>query len=126
MKKIDILDKYFDSIPISKVQLIVEKIPFNLVSPLLDYLCNKIEKDINVQFIMIWIHLLLKKNCRQLKNSKNKAVFLNLHKSLMKIFKGIENIVEDNIYTIKYLTEFEGNEETKDSNKEENKMEEEK
>ena len=132
LKKIDILDKYFDSIPISKVQLIVDKMPFNLVSPLLDYLCNKLEKDINVQFIMIWIHLLLKKNSRQLKNSKNKAVFLNLHKSLMKVFKGIENIVEDNIYTIKYLTEFEGNEESKDkenSNKEkdgeENKMEEE-
>ena len=132
LKKIDILDKYFDSIPISKVQLIVDKMPFDLVSPLLDYLCNKLEKDINVQFIMIWIHLLLKKNSRQLKNSKNKAVFLNLHKSLMKVFKGIENIVEDNIYTIKYLTEFEGNEESKDkenNNKEkdgeENKMEEE-
>ena len=114
LKKIDILEKYFDSIPISKVQLIVDKISFNLVGPLLDYLCNKLEKDINVQYVMIWIHLLLKKNCRQLKNSKNKAVFLNLHKSLMKIFKGIENIVEDNIYTIKYLTEFEGNEESKD------------
>ena len=128
LKKIDILDKYFDSIPISKVQLIADKIPFNLVSPLLDYLCNKLEKDINVQYVMIWIHLLLKKNCRQLKNSKNKAVFLNLHKSLMKTFKGIENIVEDNIYTIKYLTEFEGNEENKDQdnnekNGEENKIE---
>ena len=128
LKKIDILDKYFDSIPISKVQLIVDKLPFNLVSPLLDYLCNKLEKDINVQFIMIWIHLLLKKNSRQLKNSKNKAVFLNLHKSLMKVFKGIENIVEDNIYTIKYLTEFEGNEDNKENgintenNDEENKM----
>ena len=129
LKKIDILDKYFDSIPISKVQLIVDKLPFNLVSPLLDYLCNKLEKDINVQFIMIWIHLLLKKNSRQLKNSKNKAVFLNLHKSLMKIFKGIENIVEDNIYTIKYLTEFEGNEDNKENgintennDEEENKM----
>ena len=59
---------------------------------------------------MIWINLLLKKHCRQLKNSKNKAVFLNLHRALMKMFKGIVNIVEDNIYTIKYLTEFEGNE----------------
>jgi len=57
---------------------------------------------------MIWINLLLKKHCRQLKNSKNKAVFLNLHRALMKMFKGIVNIVEDNIYTIKYLTEFEG------------------
>ena len=129
LKKIDILDKYFDSIPISKVQLIVDKLPFNLVSPLLDYLCNKLEKDINVQFIMIWIHLILKKNSRQLKNSKNKAVFLNLHKSLMKVFKGIENIVEDNIYTIKYLTEFEGNEDNKENgintennDEEENKM----
>ena len=124
LKKIDILEKYFDSIPISKVQLIVDKMPFDLVSPLLNYLCNKLEKDINVQYVMIWIHLLLKKNCRQLKNSKNKAVFLNLHKSLMKVFKGIENIVEDNIYTIKYLTEFEGNEDSKDL-KEENKIEEE-
>ena len=133
LKKIDILEKYFDSIPISKVQLITDKIPFNLVSPLLDYLCNKLEKDINLQYIMIWINLLLKKNCRQLKNSKNKAVFLNLYKSLMKVFKGIENIVEDNIYTIKYLTEFEGNEENEENkgkdnigeNIEENKMEEE-
>ena len=120
LKKIDILEKYFDSIPISKVSLIVDKIPFNLVSPLLDYLCNKLDKDINVQYIMIWIQLLLKKNCRQLKNSKNKALFLNLHKSLMKMFKGIENIVEDNIYTIKYLTEFEKNE---DNNEEKNKIE---
>ena len=117
LKKIEILEKYFDSIPISNVQLIADKIPFNLVSPLLDYLSNKLEKDINVQYIMIWIHLLLKKYCRQLKNSKNKAVFLNLHKSLMKIFKGIENIVEDNIYTIKYLTEFEGNDEKTNKNK---------
>ena len=43
----------------------------------------------------------------------------------MKVFKGIENIVEDNIYTIKYLTEFEGednknNEENTTDNKEEN------
>ena len=126
LKKIDILDKYFDCIPISKVQLIADKMPFDLVSPLLDYLCNKLEKDVNVQYVMIWIHLLLKKNCRQLKNSKNKAVFLNLHKSLMKIFKGIENIVEDNIYTIKYLTEFEGNEnEESKEQKEENKIDEE-
>ena len=128
LKKIDILDKYFDCIPISKVQLIADKMPFDLVSPLLDYLCNKLEKDVNVQYVMIWIHLLLKKNCRQLKNSKNKAVFLNLHKSLMKIFKGIENIVEDNIYTIKYLTEFEGNENEKEETKEqkeENKIDEE-
>ena len=64
---------------------------------------------------MIWINLIMKKNCRQLKNSKNKAVFLNLHRALMKIFKGIENIVEDNIYTIKYLTEFEGDEEAEDN-----------
>ena len=115
LKKIDLLDKYFDSIPISKVQLIVDKIPFGLVSPLLDYLCNKLEKDIHLQYVMIWINLIMKKNCRQLKNSKNKAVFLNLHRALMKIFKGIENIVEDNIYTIKYLTEFEGDEEAEDN-----------
>ena len=125
LKKIDILDKYFNTIPLSKVQLIVDKIPFSLVSPLLDYLCNKLEKDIYIQYVIIWINLLLKKNCRQLKISKNKAVFLNLHKALMKVFKGIENIVEDNIYTIKYLTEFEGednknNEENTTDNKEEN------
>ena len=118
LKKIDLLDKYFDSIPISKVQLIVNKIPFSLVSPLLDYLCNKIEKDIHLQLIMIWINLILKKFCRQLKNSKNKAVFLNLHRALTKMFKGIENIVEDNIYTIKYLTEFEGDEKSEDNNNE--------
>jgi periodic tryptophan protein 2 len=122
LKKIDLLDKYFDSIPISKVQLIVNKIPFSLVSPLLDYLCNKIEKDIHLQLIMIWINLIMKKFCRQLKNSKNKAVFLNLHRALTKMFKGIENIVEDNIYTIKYLTEFEGDEKSEDNSNNGNGM----
>ena len=115
LKKIDLLDKYFNSIPISQVQLIVDKIPFSLVSPLLDYLCIKLEKDIHLQYVMIWINLLLKKNCRQLKNSKNKAVFMNLHRALMKMFKGIVNIVEDNIYTIKYLTELEGEDDNKDN-----------
>jgi len=115
LKKIDLLDKYFNSIPISQVQLIVDKIPFSLVSPLLDYLCIKLEKDIHLQYVMIWINLLLKKNCRQLKNSKNKAVFMNLHRALMKMFKGIVNIVEDNIFTIKYLTEFEGEDDNKDN-----------
>ena len=115
LKKIDLLDKYFNSIPISQVQLIVDKIPFSLVSPLLDYLCIKLEKDIHLQYVMIWINLLLKKNCRQLKNNKNKAVFMNLHRALMKMFKGIVNIVEDNIYTIKYLTEFEGEDDNKDN-----------
>ena len=33
----------------------------------------------------------------------------------MKMFKRIENIVEDNIYTIKYLTEFEGDKKTEDN-----------
>ena len=50
LKKIDLLNKYFNSIPLSKVQLIVDKMPFNLVCPLLDYLCNKIEKDTNIYY----------------------------------------------------------------------------
>ena len=33
----------------------------------------------------------------------------------MKMFKRIENIVEDNIYTIKYLTEIEGDKKTEDN-----------
>ena len=40
---------------------------------------------------------------------------MNLHRALMKMFKGIVNIVEDNIYTIKYLTEFEGEDDNKDN-----------
>ena len=63
---------------------------------------------------MIWINLILKKHAKQLQINKNKGVFLNLYKSLNKVFKGIQDIVEDNIYTIKYLTEFDDDKKEKD------------
>ena len=36
---------------------------------------------------------------------KNKSVFLNLHRSINKTLTGLTNLVKDNIYTIKYLSE---------------------
>ena len=64
---------------------------------------------------MKWIFNIIKVHGGQLKNVKNKSVFLNLHKSLNKVFNGLENIVNDNIYSIKFLIEYEG--ETQDSEK---------
>ena len=97
------------------IELISLKLPFNVIGPLLDFLANKLENDANIELIMKWIFNIIKVHGRQLKNVKNKSVFLNLHKSLNKVFNGLENIVNDNIYSIKYLTEYEG--ETQDTEK---------
>ena len=40
-----------------------------------------------------------------LKNLKNKSIFLNLHKTLNKSMKGLVNLVEENLFGIKYITE---------------------
>jgi hypothetical protein len=99
------------------IELISLKLPFNVIGPLLDFLANKLENDANIELIMKWIFNIIKAHGNQLKNVKNKSVFLNLHKSLNKVFSGLENIVNDNIYSIKYLIEYEG------ENKEDEKME---
>ncbi len=115
LNQIKIIDNFIKTIPMKQIELISTKLPFNVVGPLLDFLSNKLENDANIELIMKWIFNIIKVHGRQLKNVKNKSVFLNLHKSLNKVFNGLENIVNDNIYSIKYLTEYEG--ETQDTEK---------
>ena len=67
---------------------------------------------------MNWVFEILKVHGENLKNVKNKSVFLNLQKSLNKMFVGMENLVNDNIYKTKYLTEYEGNADDEEMTKE--------
>ena len=48
---------------------------------------------------------ILKFHGDNLKNMKNKSIFLNLHKSLSKSMKRLIGMVEENLYGIKYITE---------------------
>lgn len=118
LNKIDILDKYYKTIPLSHIGLVANKIPFNVVGPFLDFLCVKLENDSSIELIMHWVFEILKVHGENLKNVKNKSVFLNLHKSLNKMFVGMENLVNDNIYKTKYITEYEGNADDEEMTKE--------
>ena len=118
LNKTDILDKYYKTIPISHISLVANKIPFNVVGPFLDFLCVKLENDSSIELIMNWVFEILKVHGENLKNVKNKSVFLNLQKSLNKMFVGMENLVNDNIYKTKYLTEYEGNADDEEMTKE--------
>ena len=118
LNKTDILDKYYKTIPISHITLVANKIPFNVVGPFLDFLCVKLENDSSIELIMNWVFEILKVHGENLKNVKNKSVFLNLQKSLNKMFVGMENLVNDNIYKTKYLTEYEGNADDEEMTKE--------
>lgn len=40
-----------------------------------------------------------------MKNLKNKSIFLNLHKSLSKSMRSLVNLVEENVFSIKFITE---------------------
>ena len=72
---------------------------------------------------MNWIFEILKSHGESLKNLKNKSVFLNLHKSLNKVFVGLEGIVKDNIYTTKFLSEYEGDEQEEETKEDEEMIE---
>ena len=118
LNKTDILDKYYKTIPLSHISLVANKLPFNVVGPFLDFLCVKLENDSSIELIMNWVFEILKVHGENLKNVKNKSVFLNLQKSLNKMFVGMENLVNDNIYKTKYLTEYEGNADDEEMTKE--------
>ena len=47
----------------------------------------------------------LKYHGENLKNMKNKNIFLNLNKSISRHHKGISNILQENLYTIKFINE---------------------
>jgi len=55
--------------------------------------------------IFSWILNILKFHGDNLKNLKNKSIFLNLHKSLNKSMRSLVNLVEENLFSIKYITE---------------------
>jgi hypothetical protein len=48
---------------------------------------------------------ILKFHGDNLKNLKNKSIFLNLHKSLSKSMKSLLSMVEENLYGIKFISE---------------------
>lgn len=105
LNKLELFEKYFITIPKSQITMICNKLPFNVVEPLLNYFSSKIINEINIELSLMWIFNIIKTFGEQLKMLKNKNVFLNLQKSLNKVFIGLEGLVNDNIFTIKYLTE---------------------
>lgn len=107
----DLISKCIDFIPHTQISLISNKLPFNILGPLLDFLAKKIETDRNVQLYLMWIFYVLKFNGDNLKMLKNKNLFLNLNKSITKGMKGLNSIVQENIFSIKYITESEFQEE---------------
>ena len=109
LNKMDLLSKYIYTIPSSLISLIVSKLPLNVIGGFIDYLCKEIETTRRVELITKWIFEIVKVNGEKLSDVKNKSVFLNLHKSLMKVLNNLNRTVKDNIYTIKYITEYEGN-----------------
>jgi periodic tryptophan protein 2 len=105
LNKNDLMSKFLNSIPNNQISIISTKLPFNVVGPLLDFLAKKVESDRQLQLYMLWIFNLLKFHGDGLKRS-NKNVFLNLHKAVNKTMRGLSNIVEENVFSIKYITEY--------------------
>jgi periodic tryptophan protein 2 len=114
LNKNELMSKFINSIPNTQIMIIVNKLPFNVVGPLLDFLAKKIDSDKQVQLYMIWIFNILKFHGDSLKKA-NKNVFLNLHKSINKTMKALNGLVEENIFNIKYICEYEPDETTVDS-----------
>ena len=101
----ELIEKTLNLTPYNQILLIANKLPFNILGSLLDYLARKMETDRNVQLYLMWIFYILKFNGDNLKKLKNRNLFLNLNKSLAKTMKGIDNVVQENIFTMKFITE---------------------
>jgi hypothetical protein len=52
-----------------------------------------------------WILNILKYHGEKLKTMKNRSIFLNLNKQISKHFKGLNNIIQENLYTIKFIND---------------------
>ena len=100
-----LIEKTLNSTPHTQIMLISNKLPFNILGPLLDFLAQKTETDNNLQLYITWIFYILKFNGENLKRLKNKNLFLNLNKSVSKTMRGIDNILQENIFTMKFITE---------------------
>jgi hypothetical protein len=100
----ELINEFINCIPKENIMLIANKLPYNVVTPLLNFLSKKLETDINLQLTMMWVLNLIKFHGMNLKNKKNKNIFLNLNKSINKHFKGMMNLLEENKYTIDYIT----------------------
>jgi periodic tryptophan protein 2 len=103
-----LIEKSLHMTPFNQIMLMSNKLPFNTLGPILDYLARKMETDTNLQLYMMWIFYILKFNGDNLKKLKNKNLFLNLNKSLAKTMRGIDNLLQENIFTMKFITECKG------------------
>lgn len=103
LNKLELLDKFFPGIQAESIDLIVSRLPLSVIVVLLDYLSKKLDNDLNIQLCLTWVLKLMKGNYSNLKNSKSKSIFLNLKKSLTRHHKSLSRMVEENIYTMKYI-----------------------
>lgn len=53
LNKPELMSKFINSIPHNQILLICNKLPANIVSPLLDYLAKKVETDKQIQLYMM-------------------------------------------------------------------------
>ena len=105
LNKADLINEFINCIPLENIILISSKLPFNAVASLLNFLSKKLENDINIQISLIWVLNLIKFHGANLKNKKNKNIFLNLNKSINKHYLGLMNLLEENKFTINFINE---------------------
>src|SRR5690606_9755997 len=68
----DLIGKCIDSTPHTQIALICNKLPFNVVGPVLNFLCKKVETDKHIQLYLLWIFTILKFNGENLRLMKSK------------------------------------------------------
>ena len=115
LNKLNIFEKFLLSIDVNFIESIVKKFPVNIIESLINFFCAKIENNNNnninknIELLFKWIFFIVKFHGEKIKEKKE--IFLNIQKCFNKIFNGIENVVKDNIYTTKFLIEYENNDE---------------
>ena len=120
LNKLNIFEKFLLSIDVNFIESIVKKFPVNVIESLVNFFCAKIENNNNnninknIELLFKWIFFIVKFHGEKIKGKKE--IFLNVQKTFNKIFKGIENVVKDNIYTTKFLIEYENEEKNNQNN----------
>lgn len=104
--QVKIIEKTFELIPASAIPIISSNFPINYMEKFMNFLAYELEHSTNIELTLTWCRNLLKYNDEVLSRLKDKkeGFIKAIHRSLMYYEKTLLKISNENLYTLKFLS----------------------
>ncbi|KAF2073704.1 hypothetical protein CYY_004992 [Polysphondylium violaceum] len=101
----EIIDKVFEAIPFSHIQLVCQEFPLFYLKNFIQYLSSYFEKNHHIEFQLKWVKYLFIYHGKYVKSNSLAMIssLRSLQKSITQHYNDLSKVCDDNIFSLKYF-----------------------